>query len=255
MAGADPPRIRGGSATSGAGDRAVEIMSDGVRHVQRLEAKYRTRYRDLVGSLLRAHCVEEAPYAENYVFSIYFDTFDLRAYREKRDGALHKTKLRARWYADSARLEIPPRVKIEVKQRHHGDSVKRTVESRLPRADWADLLSVAFWRVPLAEVSGSLPEAASGLIAPVIVCCYRRARFYDPLSGCRLSLDDRITALGLAPWLVPCRALPVALPESILEVKGGVRWPHPALRRSTVLLERSFSKYAALLGRCLDDDR
>jgi hypothetical protein len=229
-------------------------MSDGVRHVQRLEAKYRTRHRDLVGSLLAAHCVTEFPYGENYVFSIYFDTFDLRAYRDKRDGAYQKTKLRARWYADSAREEIPARVKIEVKQRQLRESVKRTVECSLPPADWVDLMSAPFWRGPLEEVAGSLPEVLCDLAVPVLLCRYRRARFLDPLSDCRLSLDDRIAALGIAPWLTPRCAMPAALAEAVLEVKGAVRWTHPALRRSTMLLERSFSKYAALLGRCLGED-
>ncbi|MEM7309521.1 MAG: VTC domain-containing protein [Planctomycetota bacterium] len=195
---------------------------------------------------LVARCLPEEPHARGVVTSIYYDDLAWRAVAEKRNSDYLKAKVRVRWYRDEASGEALGRSFLEAKRRI-GTSRRKL---RLPCA----LAPAQLERLPLsAPELADLPAAlaAEGFtpspgLLPAFQITYARHRFVEPRSGARISLDSAIRVERTNPLRLP-PPRPFALPEAVLEVKGGHRDLPPALFDLLRLGCRraSFSKFAA----------
>ncbi len=218
----------------------------------RVERKYvlpqpRTRS---AGAWLRHACRPAPQYATGAVSSCYFDTPNLDAYYESADGSLDKAKVRLRWYdepsppaADAAGPDADAEMTafLELKGRRGAESWKRRMPITLPRdAGGAPVLPGP---AQLTDLLARLGYAAPAPLRPVVLVRYQRARFVEPVTGARVSLDHGVSVA--APWTR--RAPPLRLDEAVVELKGDGE----ALPRRLSALGRfaqpwsSNSKYAA----------
>ena len=110
--------------------------------------------------------------------SVYFDTDSLTAYRQHAQGRRRRFKVRTRTYLDSTECVF------EVKLR---GGRGETIKLRHPY-DWADRCRLT---EPARRFALSwLPDAGTVEdLAAVVTTAYRRATFFDPITGSRLTCD------------------------------------------------------------------
>lgn len=197
---------------------------------------------------LEHSCLPDPAYPRGTIWTVYYDTPGLAAYREKRDGDYLKRKLRLRWYSppDAARPDGPVTCYLEVKRREGATSRK----SRVALPLLAPLLAACppKW-AELDLVPARHPELAGGepLLVAMVLLRYERRRFVDPASGARVSLDTDIRCDGANEAHLVAFA-PVTLGEGVLEVKARQReLPRSLCLIGGLITPTSFSKYA----RCL----
>lgn len=217
----------------------------------RYETKYLVEKGDLLRALLDNYCVPDRLYPFGYVFNVHFDTLGLDAYEEKKAGALSKSKLRARWYAETAELAAPKLVKIENKRKQDRLVIKHSASLSIGPRNIIDLLDLSFWR-PIFQ--NQLPASniivAKGLY-PILISGYRRRRYLDPMTGARISLDDEIRSYAVSPLLAAASVRGILLSRIILEIKNsGITGP-AMLANFDCIQEYTFSKYASLLSEHL----
>ncbi|SBT53806.1 polyphosphate polymerase domain-containing protein [Micromonospora narathiwatensis] len=130
------------------------------------------------------------------VWSVYYDTRDLRFYWEKIEGLKFRRKLRIRHYGDRSSVDDDTPVYVEIKQRVNRVTQKRRIA--LPYHLARDLCDRRVMvehdpsqRAFLEEVL----ELASGLdLRPVAMTGYQREAFIgrDADAGLRVTVDQRI---------------------------------------------------------------
>lgn len=195
---------------------------------------------------LAGRCRPDPDFAAGRIFSVYFDTPELRLLREKEASDLFKTKVRLRWYGDFAGGASGSAVFLEVKRREGGTRQKWRMRLESAGIDWPQLTLDAPRFLEInhhLRVAGQHPGE---LLAPVCRLVYDRRRFIEPLSGCRLSVDSDIRA-AVARGRAILGGQALAMPQAVFEVKGPTADLPLALRPVMRLgLRRgSFSKYAA----------
>ena len=125
---------------------------------------------------------------EYYIRSIYFDTHDDSAYRDKIDGIDNREKIRIRFYGldDSV-------IKLERKEKRnnliHKDSLgisKETADAMLS-GNFDSLLS---YDHPLAQYIYSLSRSQT--LTPVVVVDYIRRAYIHPVGNVRITFDTRL---------------------------------------------------------------
>lgn len=177
--------------------------------------------------------------------SLYFDTPDDQALREKIDGVNAREKFRIRYYNGCLSM-----IRLEKKSKRNGlckkESALLPVECvrALLGGDYAALLRNG---QPLAAELYS--KMAGGGLRPKTIVDYTRDPFVFGPGNVRVTLDYGVrTGLGSTSFLDPCSVtVPAGDAPAILEVK----WDEflPDLIRDAVRLETgragSFSKYAA----------
>ena len=195
----------------------------------------------------------DAEYPEGELESVYFETPELAAYREKANGDSLKRKIRIRWYrgGDASGLR---RVWVERKDRVGAAREKSRDEFKAdgsfldaaPLEDeaWADLLRQA------AEQAGW--EAPASVEAAVSIR-YRRRRYRCPETGSRLSVDYAIRCTRANARLLPF-AGPLECPYTVCEAQSATArwWPFGRDLARLGFRMRSFSKYGHFMERLLD---
>jgi hypothetical protein len=195
---------------------------------------------------LQAICPADPKYPRATVWTVYYDTAGGRSLDEKINSDYLKTKLRVRWYGSVDGVPSGP-VFVEAKFRIGA----RREKVRVRLADDAAAIAT----LPLEDPRfGAFPGALAGVgVAagpvwqPVLRLRYTRARFIEPLTASRVSLDYAITAEA-----VNRRRLSAlnagALPFAVLEVKGReTALPRPLLPLLHLgARQGSLSKYAAI---------
>lgn len=172
----------------------------------------------LARSIVSALCRPDARYPSATVFTIYYDTPDLDLLSEKINSDYLKTKVRLRWYS-TAPAEGTTGTFLEVKTRVGTLRQKVRVETPLTVAtlrelslDHPDLLTVLDLARPLG-----VPIPAR--LMPALLLRYERARFVEPVSGSRISVDTQIEAVRGNPRVVG-HAFAERLAPAIVEIKG-----------------------------------
>jgi hypothetical protein len=180
-----------------------------------------------------------------HIRSLYFDTPEDRALREKLDGVRDRDKFRIRYYNQDTSF-----IQLEKKSKRGDMCYKEAI--RLEKAEAQAIADGDFaWMKEreeplLKELYFNMMQ--DNLRAKTIVD-YRRDPFVYPAGNCRVTLDHHIrTGLRCIDFLDPdCTTIPVADDAIILEVKWDAFLPdlvrdavHLQSRRST-----AFSKYAA----------
>jgi len=212
-----------------------------------VEKKYIVKNSLFVRKFLLANFLPDKNYSFNYVFTLHFDTYELDNYYEKLNGALHKNKLRIRWYSDTNELSIPAKTYLENKIKKNNIRLKYRKEITLTNNQRRNYLYPPHWTEVIIKNGSYLQIQHEKPLFPVILFCYRRYRFYDPLSGSRISLDDDIRTYKVSPLISYYNNTHPALKEVVLEVKQQTGDLPVCLESAGVFKVNSFSKYERLL--------
>jgi hypothetical protein len=179
------------------------------------------------------------------VSSIYFDTRNWKFLSEKMNSDYLKTKIRVRWYSDlekkrhsetsfaEAKFKIGSRrEKLRTETAYSGQWLTRV------RLDDHRLLTIP---TLLREKGVKLPES----VYPAFEISYKRLRFLDPLSMCRICFDYDISAPRVNGYML-ARSDPFNLYTAVFEVKGSIDCLPQSLKPLIQMgcVKASFSKYA-----------
>ncbi len=186
-----------------------------------------------------------APDGRYLISSLYFDTTDNRALKEKLNGVSRREKFRLRYYnGDTSLILLEKKLKV--------DGLCAKLQTELTRED---ALSLAHGEYRVFDGSGPplLRElhrkmALWGLVPRVIVQYTREPFIYAP-GNVRVTIDYHIrTCAACGEFLEPgCPTIPIPNDTAVLEVK----WDSflPSIIRDIVQTPGtrtgSFSKYAA----------
>ncbi len=194
---------------------------------------------------LRTRLIPDPDFPAAWVMSLYFDTPDWRFLGAKLSSDYRKTKVRVRWYEDSASCPIGETAFLEIKRKH--GAVREKV--RVPLEGASQALATGKLN---DEWIQRLPDRAAGTglrlpspLRPAFLLSYRRERFIEPGSGLRVALDRDIHVKQTYSALLPTARRP-RLPAAVLEIKGLDRPLPPVFQRLRLLgcRRETFSKYA-----------
>ena len=171
-------------------------------------------------SWLRLHSeVFVRSYPSRRVNNVYFDRFEYASYLEGNEGSSSRTKVRYRWYGDSA-LPDSGRFEAKVRQNRFGwkhwypvDGISSSV------ASWADVKQYILSAIP-AHARWWLVEYC----CPVVINRYDREYWVSRNTGIRATLDlrqsiyDQRYAVAINTW-----ARTEMPPTVVLELKAPAR--------------------------------
>ena len=182
--------------------------------------------------------------------SLYFDSFDDKALREKLDGVNIREKYRIRLYN-----YVPSLIHLERKFKNGGLGLKTAANLTVEQAQ-AIVNGDTEWMVKSTDevISGFYNRMKNEGLRPKVIVDYTREPFVFAAGNVRVTLDyDIRTGLRCTDFLNPdCITVPIKDSPCILEVK----WDNflPDFIRDAVQLDgrhsTAFSKYAA--GRMYD---
>ena len=215
----------------------------------RHELKHRLSFTDMVvlRQRLRAF-MQPDPHAKNgryFIRSLYFDTPEDLALREKLDGVNQREKFRIRFYNMD-----PSVIHLEKKSKMNGLGTKETANLT---AEQTQKIVEGQIEWMLTDPQPLVRELYSKMVIkglrPKTIVDYTREPFIFTPGNVRVTLDYNIrTALSCTQLLAPnCPTVPIPDDSILLEVK----WDDflPDLIRSAVQVEDrragAFSKYAA----------
>ena len=187
------------------------------------------------------------PFAANgkyLVRSLYFDTADDKALREKIDGVNMREKFRIRYYNDDIAF-----IRLEKKSKRNGLGTKYSARLTAPQVQKILDGDIDF----LMDSDNSLLQEFYAKIRyqglrPRTIVDYTREPFVYDAGNVRVTMDyDIRTSLNCAAFLDPdCVTIPAGDAPSILEVKWDAYLP--SIIRDAVQLPgrrvSAFSKYA-----------
>ncbi|WP_320066414.1 polyphosphate polymerase domain-containing protein [Micromonospora sp. RTGN7] len=166
------------------------------------------------------------------VWSVYYDTTDLRFYWEKIEGLRFRRKLRVRHYGDRSTVDDDTTVYVEIKQRVNRVTQKRRIALpyRAARQLCDERVMVEHDPSQRAFVEEVL-ELVSGLdLRPVAMTGYQREAFVgqDADLGLRVTLDQRIRGRDRDFHLGAAAENRLIVPAglSIVEIKANERVPY-----------------------------
>ncbi len=205
-------------------------------------------------ALVRHFCVPHPDYPSGRVNSIYFDTPDLAAFKEKFDGDRLKRKYRLRWY-DTGREPAKDSLTAFLEIKYRIGSARDKRRHRL-QADAAWLRSaplndpslVRFLRQMAPQLQDNIPLR----LRPAICIVYDRHRFVCYRTGLTVCIDFCIEAVRINPDLF-CASVPFGLNTVVCECKThgfpDIPWADSLYRAGFRI--RSFSKYGECVHQAL----
>ncbi len=177
--------------------------------------------------------------------SLYFDTPDDKALREKLDGVMTREKYRIRMYNNDTSV-----IHLERKYKHGGLGYKTSASLTPDQAQSLIDGDTEWMRDSTDEVIlGFYRRTKAQGLKPAVIVDYTREPFVFTAGNVRVTLDYNIrTAIGSTDFLNPgCVSVPVEDSPCILEVK----WDNflPDVIRQAIQLDSrhdtAYSKYAA----------
>ncbi|MER5701263.1 polyphosphate polymerase domain-containing protein [Micromonospora sp. NPDC002296] len=166
------------------------------------------------------------------VWSVYYDTTDLRFYWEKIEGLRFRRKLRVRHYGDRCTVDDDTTVYVEIKQRVNRVTQKRRIALpyRLARRLCDERVAVEHDPAQRAFVEEVLELVAGLDLRPVAMTGYQREAFVgqDADLGLRVTLDHRIRGRDRDFHLGADAENRLIVPAglSIVEIKANERVPY-----------------------------
>ncbi len=220
----------------------------------RHEVKHEISRSDLLILRQRLHAVmkpdSNAADGKYIIRSLYFDSFDDKALREKLDGVNIREKYRIRLYNYDTSL-----IHLERKFKNGGLGLKTAANLTIEQAK-AIVNGDTEWMAKSSDevISGFYNRVKTEGLKPKVIVDYTREPFVFAAGNVRVTLDyDIRTGLRCTDFLDPdCITVPIKDSPCILEVK----WDNflPDFIRDAVQLDgrhsTAFSKYAA--GRMYD---
>jgi len=137
-----------------------------------------------------------------FIRSLYYDTYDYRAYGEKVTGEQNRIKLRIRTYMSAA--QETEFVSVELKTRHGNKIAKFSTHA--PYADYMDYLNTGLWRNPdPVLIEFDRLRRLQALRPKVLVDYEREAYLPKDRSSVRITFDHHMR-YALATELYPKKA-------------------------------------------------
>ncbi len=207
----------------------------------------------LAKSVLDAQCIPDGEFPYGTINSIYYDTPRMDSYYEKANGDNLKTKIRVRWYSESAgRPDGMTPVFVEAKMRIGSARRKFRLKTEAP-SQWlaqCGLADPSFeeFMAQIYERAG-MPEALAR--TPTVCISYSRLRYVCPLSGSRVALDWNISAPRFNSRIFPAARSSVNADSIVCEFKnqGGAAPPWAKTLTDAGFKFGSFSKYGECIGK------
>jgi hypothetical protein len=202
-------------------------------------------------SLLRHLCRADREYPNDRVHSLYFDTADLDQYEKSGAGEYRKDKVRIRWYDSDIHAGGEAPVYLERKTRDGFASSKQRRKFMVPSASLqpANLSKSILDRTTILQTLAGFGYFPEKPLRPIIKISYRRYRFNEMMTGVRVSYDEDIRAVLVAPELAR-KEREIRLPNSVIEVKGP-KMELPEMLRRLRILDIDWSRFSKY-GNCLD---
>ena len=162
-------------------------------------AAYVTEYATLRHWLRMHPAGFSTPYPERQVNNVYFDTWDYRAYAENLAGVSERSKLRYRWYGDSAG-PAPGSLEVKQKRNHFGWKLRFTVRDSIwePGCSWQEIRARLKQLVPH---EGQLWLAQNPM--PVMLNRYQREYYCTADGLIRATIDTKQRAYDQRYWSRP----------------------------------------------------
>ncbi len=211
-----------------------------------LKFVFNRQYASMLIEWLRLRCQRDALFESGIISSIYFDTMDWQFLDEKINSDFLKTKVRIRWYENINGGQQGRHAFVEAKYKIGAKRRKVRLQTAVS-GKWlseVDLGDTVLMNIPqiLWEAGVQVPSS----LFPAIQISYKRFRFTDPVTRCRLCVDYDIHA-PRANWRLLPKICPIELDQGVFELKGDITELPAALNQLTAFGCRkdSFSKYSS----------
>lgn len=194
---------------------------------------------------LKLRCLPDPKYPSGVVSSIYYDTKNWLLLGEKINSDYLKTKFRVRWYetGEGGKQGLQSFVEVKNKIGVHRKKIrlqcnfsgKQLAEMKLTDPRLLECQKIA--RIAGARIPVSL--------YPAFQISYKRFRFLEPKTRCRVCLDYDIH-VPRANWQMLPRLNPLFLNSGVVELKGTIPDLPDTLQQLTALgcRKQAFSKYS-----------
>lgn len=196
---------------------------------------------------LQLRCVDDPRFPTGIISSIYYDTKDWLLLHEKLNSDYYKTKFRVRWYEALGNEEHPDRSFVEIKYKIGATREKIRFESKYSGKELAakdltdpDLLSL---QQQARKKGARIPFS----LYPAFQIRYKRFRFLEPKTRCRICIDYDIQAPRVNSRMLNCAKPLAVLNTGVVEVKGSIAELPDTLHQLTALgcRKQAFSKYGS----------
>lgn len=205
---------------------------------------------------LQLRCLPDPNFPTGIISSIYYDTKDWLLLYEKFNSDYYKTKFRVRWYEgighnvpDENKVnQVPPdRSFVEVKYKIGATREKMRFASRYTGKQLAakplsdpDLLEL---QQQARKKGARIPFS----LYPAFQIQYKRRRFLEPNTRCRVCIDYDIQAPRVNGQMLTSAKPQAVLNTGVVEVKGHVADLPASLHQLTALgcRKQAFSKYGS----------
>ena len=191
-----------------------------------------------VRDILQAMLGGTDPFPEGCVDSLYFDTYDRRAYGECLNGDTRKRKFRIRGYGDNTFHQLHQKDKDIYGVSKMKAKIKPVTFSGLHVPQWYDLIPAAGDDTVFSQIQARACQ--SGFLMPTLRVRYYRYRFR--CMDYRITLDTRIEFFSCSNGS-DVRLDYAMIPQHVLEVKTSSERPHLPFLGIIRLPQTSFSKY------------
>ncbi len=156
-------------------------------------------------------------YPDRLVNSVYFDTYDFKAFTDNVAGVSSRSKVRYRWYGDSVK---PDAGVLEVKHKRNLFGWKdRFQVSEQPcidgKTDWSTIRSEILRQVPN---NGKYWLHSNPL--PMFINRYQRRYFESAVDGIRVTLDSKLSVWDQRSYVFANTKYKTKIPSTtVIEIK------------------------------------
>ncbi|MBT5558750.1 MAG: VTC domain-containing protein [Proteobacteria bacterium] len=165
------------------------MKGDKVLSNARYELKFNaksSRYCDVINTIENDNAFYYRPYEPRIVNNIYFDTCDLDAFQQNVSGATSRSKLRLRWYGDTANLKSGA-LELKLRRNRYGWKLQDTVKLGCGLLDF-DYGELA--RLLIAQVDSEMQLQLLHSPIPTLINTYKRDYFVSADSKVRVTVDQ-----------------------------------------------------------------
>ena len=215
-----------------------------------LKFTFNASHAEFMASWLAHKCQVDPLHSMGVITSIYYDSYNLSAYYQKRDSDYLKQKARLRWYHNVKTDALSDKAYWEIKMRQGTRRRKERRESTLTPGELEKIrITDPRLQDEMQLQQKSVMNGTMNNLFPVIMVRYLRSRFVDPVNGARISVDRNIHAYQCHPHLANEALGLIPMPVGVLEYKGPFDRLPPYLSELGVLgaKKQAFSKYESLI--------
>lgn len=196
---------------------------------------------------LQLRCLDDPKFPTGIISSIYYDTKDWLLLYEKLNSDYYKTKFRVRWYEALGKDEYPDRSFVEVKYKIGATREKVRFASQY---SGKELAAKDLTDPDLLELQHQARKRGARIpfsLYPAFQIRYKRFRFLEPKTRCRICIDYDIQAPRVNGQMLTSSKPLAVLNTGVVEVKGNIADLPDTLQQLTALgcRKQAFSKYGS----------